>query len=257
MPKISVLVSARKNSKFLAKFLFGLAQNTTYPQSIEVLIMLNEHDTWNAELAKYCDQGRWPFKVWCQYEDLQLGRAGLHEYFNLLYTQATGQWIIYFCDDHFVTMDGWDKYVQEIIAGDATVETETGPALKHPHGFLDHTEPWCIVPKFDNAGAMNQILSRGYCETLGGLVGRHGWIDSYINDVNAAAFGSHPKRVLLMDQEMIHDFTHDQPNPMDNAHQQSVVSEAGKLLPKHGSEVYKHRVQVDAEKLRLAVERLA
>jgi hypothetical protein len=265
-PKISVLVAARKNSKYLAKFLLGYFGRTHDFSNTEILVMLNEHDTWNNDLVQYFD---WHDHVVRQHyvkffrENLELGRAGLHEYFNELYKHATGDWIVYFCEDHFIIMDGWDDYLRQLIMG--TLELP-GPSdqpvqLKNDQGPLDPKKIWCIVPKFDNAGAMNQVLSRGYCEAIGG-VGHHGWIDSYINDLNLETFGElsirrHDRnrdRVLLVDDEMVHDFTHDQPNPMSDAHMQSISGNKGKQLPKYGDEVVKHRIRVDSEKLKLAIE---
>lgn len=237
-PKISVLIAARKNSKYLAKFLIGLFENTSLelmePGGFEVLVMLNAGDTWNQDIKEYFIRRE---NVYFFSEDYQLGRAGLHEYFNDLAKHATGEWLIYFCEDHYIPPPPrlfWDQYFLSRIA----------------EKKMDYREPYVIVPKFDNAGAMNHMVSRGFYETIGNVIGRHGWIDSYINDVTAMAWGRSSPRLVRMDTETFHDFTHDKPNPMDDAHLQSVISEKAKDLPKHGDEVYKHRVAVDAEKLK-------
>lgn len=250
-PRLSVLISARKNSKYLGKFLFGYFANTSRPDHAEVLVMLNQGDTWNAELVQLFSAP--PYNVQFFYEDYQLGRAGLHIYFNDLYKQSRGDWLIYFCEDHFITKPGWDQYIYDMVAGEVKVQTEMGAVLKHEFGMLNPAEPWCIVPKFDNAGAMNQILSRGYCEAIGDVIGRHGWIDSYINDLNTRAWGAHPQRVLRLDAPIFHDFTHDHPNPMDDAHLQSVVGPAAGELPKHNSTEYWAIVEADVNKLKGAV----
>lgn len=241
-PKISVLVSARKNSKYLAKFLFGYFANSAHPEDMEILVCMNLNDTWNAELVTYFETS--PLKVKFFYEDLQLGRAGLHEYLNIIAQQATGDWLIYFCEDHFINARAndihaltWDEYF-----------------LARIHSLqLDPTGVYCIVPKFDNAGAMNHMISRGYYNALGGYVGYHGWIDSYLNDVNKSAFGDYSDRVIRMDNETFHDFTHDQPNPMDDAHMQSVIGEAAAQIPKHGSEEYRALVADGARKIKQSI----
>lgn len=235
-PKISVLVSARKNSKYLAKFLMGYFENTAKPEDLEILVCMNAGDTWNDELVRtYKD------RVTFIREDMQLGRAGLHEYFNLLAESAMGDWLIYFCEDHFIPepmfKDGrpqyWDMYFRQMLKDN------------------DPEQVWIGVPKFDNCGSMNHIVSRGYYNALGGVVGRHGWIDSYINDMLAKI----PKwRVILFDDETFHDFTHDHPNPMDDAHHQGVVSDAGKNLPKHGGGEYLSMVDIDADNLIKALQ---
>jgi hypothetical protein len=247
-PKISVLISARKDSKYLAKFLFGLFENTSAGSQqngdIEVLVMLNEHDTWNRELVSYFE-GRSDIRFY--YEDLHLGRHGLHKYFNLLAVYATGEWLIYFCEDHFITAPvngsetwpAWDQYFLKEIKDRK----------------LDYRDIYCIIPKFDNVGAMNQMLSRGYYEAIGSVMGRHGWIDSYINDLNGMAFTKHTDRIVRMDHETFHDFTHDIPSPMDQTSTQDPeVLENTKDLPKHRDSRYEQMLIADADKLRKVLE---
>jgi hypothetical protein len=229
--KISVLISARRNSKYLAKFLFGLFDRTYSLDNIEVLVMLNEHDTWNDELVRHFSDMP---NVWFFRENMRLGRAGLHEYFNELAKHAAGDWLIYFCEDHFITIDNWDKYIFDHVE-----------KLE-----LDPLKVWCLIPKFDNCGAMNQIISRGYYEALGKKVGRHGWIDSYLNDVNVAI----PERVVKFDDEMFHDFTHDQPSPMSEAHCQSVSTSRGKDLPAYTADIVKAKINEDQAKLRKVID---
>jgi hypothetical protein len=232
-PKISVLVAARKDSKYLAKFLFGYFERTDDTTNTEILVMLNKHDTWNAELVKQFD-GRVRFF----YEDYRLGRSGLHIYFNDLLKHATGDWIVYFCEDHFIIYDGWDNRIRsEVIKRNAD-----------PH------KAYVIVPVFDNAGAMNHIVSRGFVDTLGGL-GKHGWIDSYINGVMHRLFKDLPNERLIknIDDPLFHDFTHDHPNPMDAGANQSPVNEDGKKLPKFDTDEVRELVQQDADKLKNAI----
>lgn len=244
-PEITVLIAVRKNSKYLAKFLFGLFENTSAALQqrlgMEVLVMMNEHDTWNRELVSYFE-GRSDIRFY--YEDLQLGRGGLHRYFNELVPRAQGKWIVYFCEDHFVTMPNWDRYVLAYINGEKQSGDSAGKRFP-----LDPREPWVLVPKFDNCGAMNHIVSRGFIAALDGVLGNHGWIDSYINDLMA----EFPERRIRMDDEMFHDFTHDRPSPMDDAHLQSVVSAEGKKLPKYEDPAVRHLIAADQDRLRLVI----
>lgn len=231
-PSISVLVSARKNSKYLAKFLFGYFERTADNDHTEILVMLNEHDTWNRDLVDfYKDSGH---RVRFFYENERLGRAGLHVYFNTLLKSAGGEWVIYFCEDHFIVMDSWDSYVRAYI-------------LRHD---LDPRKVWCLIPKFDNVGAMNQILSRGYINAIGD-VGKHGWIDSYINDLNGTLPGN---RVLRFDHEMFHDFTHDKPTPMSDEHCKGETGR-GKLLPPYKSDEVRKLIAEDSKRIHAAMEK--
>lgn len=253
--KISVLIAARKDSKYLAKFLFGLLENTADLDSIEVLVMVNAHDTWNEELIHYFSDFQHSLNIQFFYENDGLGRGGLHEYFNNLYKHATGDWVVYFCEDHFINVWGWDLYVSRVIDGrQRGITSSLGSRERDP---LDPGKPWVIVPKFDNAGAMNHILSRGFIEAIGAL-GKHGWIDSYINDLCIEAFGDDPTKlkssahdiVIKLDDEIFHDFTHDLPNPLDPVHNKTELSGRGLKLPKYGDPRVTKQIAEDAKKLR-------
>lgn len=252
-PKISVLVSARKNSKYLAKFLNGYLRNTLKPDDIELLIMINAQDSWNEDLEDIFTSQK-QYNIQFFHEDLRLGRAGLHIYFNTLYKNAKGDWIIYFCEDHYIVTQGWDVQLRELIAGRLAAEAAEGqpPVLQHQNGVLDPAKIWCIVPKFDNAGPMNHMLSRGMIETMGGKLSEHGNLDSYLNDI----CGRLPRdRRILMDSPLFHDFTHDSPSPMSDAHQQSVISEKGKQMPRYEDPIIGAAVDADVDALRAAIER--
>lgn len=258
-PTISVLVSARKNSKYLAKFLFGYFNNTKDLTNTELLVIFNANDEWNLDLIQFYQNHYKPAQIKFLPENLKLGRGGLHEYFNKLYKYSKNQWIIYFCEDHYIFYDGWDDYVRQIITGGSR-------SMQHKTDGrqLNYQEPYCIIPKFDNVGAMNQILSRGYVEALGGVLGRHGWIDSYINDVNHEAFGVEADRpnnkagdrVIKMDDETFHDFTHDAPDPLDPINNITELSADAKAMPKYYEHSVRTLVLEDAKKIRKALDEL-
>src|SRR3989304_1199901 len=103
--KLSIIISVRKNSKFITKLLFSILAKTYAMENIEVLCLLNKHDTWNADLPKVLPM----FKYF--YEDLKMGRAGLHKYFGELLPHTTGDWVLYLCDDHDIVMNHYDRYL--------------------------------------------------------------------------------------------------------------------------------------------------
>lgn len=243
MNKIAVLISSRKNSKYLAKFLFGLFKNTNDIGQIDVLVMMNAGDTWNQELVEHFELA--PYNVRFFTEDYQLGRHGLHVYYNDLIKQTRADWLIYFCDDHFVTEEDWDIYVRACIAGN--VRSGDSMAKEYP---LNPAEPWVLVPKFDNCGAMNHLVSRGFINALGGVIGNHGWIDSYINDL----MRPFPDRVIRMDDVLFHDFTHDVPTPMDEANTVAPISDLAKKLPEYGGGRYERLIVEDRQKIKNVVE---
>lgn len=246
--KISVLVSARKNSKYLAKFLHGLMARTAEFSNIEVLVMLNEHDTWNLDLVENY-QGFFHFYS----EDYQLGRAGLHVYFNDLYKHCTGDWVIYFCEDHYINAQDWDLRLRAIIEGTGLAEHVDGQpdTLQHQNGRLDPSKVWCIIPKFDNAGSMNHMLSRGFIEAIDGRLSEHGNLDSYINDVIKWI----PReRRISMDEPLFHDFTHDQPSPMSDAHLQAASTPEAIMMPLYDSPAIAKCLKRDIAAVRKYIE---
>jgi hypothetical protein len=231
-PTFSILVSSRKDSKYLAKFLFSYLQNTALTKDCEVLVMCSKQDTWNRELMAYFEKHE---GIRFFVEDWGLGRAGLHKYFNHLAKEARGHWIVYFCDDHNIVMPSWDRYILEEIRSKE----------------LNHNQINVIVPKFDNVGTMNHILSWAWLQFLGQEVGRHGWIDSYINGV---LHGLPKDRVHLLDEATFHDFTHDVPTPMQDAQASVPIPAAGLELPPFESQAVHKLIEKDVAMLNAAIE---
>jgi hypothetical protein len=158
--KLSIIISVRKNSKFITKLLFSILVKTYSMENIEVLCLLNKHDTWNADLPKVLPM----FKYF--YEDLKMGRAGLHKYFEELLPHTTGDWVLYLCDDHDIVMNQYDRYLLGFIQFHA----------------LDSKKIFQIIPRCTNTGSVIHILSRGWIATTG-HIGAHANVDSYLNDV--------------------------------------------------------------------------
>lgn len=229
-PKISVLLSSRKNSKFLSKFLFNYLEYTNDLASAELLVMYSGQDTWNTELIKHFQSKTYPFMRFYS-ENYGLGRSGLHQYFNELAARARGDWLIYFCDDHCIVRKGWDTYLYKVIE----------------ENKIDPNKVNMIVPKWDNVGAMNQILSRAWFETLRNI-GRFGNIDSYNNFV---AEKIDQDRVRNLDEAFFHDFTHD-PEILTAAH--SKLDGENPLPEEWGSVEIQNRIIEDGARLQMAIE---
>ena len=223
-PHISVLIASRKNSKFLAKLLFSLLNYST-SDSIEVLCMYSAEDTWNKELIQF-------FSVYEDFsfypESYGFGRAGLHLYFNELATHARGHWLIYFCDDHAVIYDGWDSYLLQ------SIEEKN----------VDYKKIYTISPRFDNTGAVNHVISRGYYDHMGSL-GQYGNIDSYLNFVGEAL----PEdRHFYTDRALFHDFTVD--TDVLSIEQTIVTAKSDKIFPGWDSVEIQNMIKQDQEKIR-------
>lgn len=225
------MVSARRDSKYLANFITGFLTHRADKKTM-LYVMVNKNDTWNADLIDWFDETN---GIRFFGEDYGYGRAGLHIYFNKLYHYTHDpDWLIYFCEDHQFILPGWDKVVLDKIK-----ELE-----------LDPEKPYCLIPKFDNVGAMNQILSRGYIKALGGVLGYHGNIDSYINDVNRSLGGLvERKAVIRFDEEMFHDYTHDKPIPVENPVYPAPNADK---LPKYNDHRVLEQIAKDSKKIKEA-----
>lgn len=234
--KISVLLASRKNSKFLSKFIFNFLQNTHYfsqnPEihlsSVELLVMCSEQDTWNRSLIEYVKEipniSFFP-------ENYRLGRSGLHIYYNELLQHATGDWIIYFCDDHCITVNGWDRYLLGYIEDKG----------------IDHNKIYQIVPGWENAGSMNQMLSRGWVNALGNI-GRFGNIDSYNNFVAERILKDRTHRPS---EPLFYDFTHD---PKVMTPEDNIVEGYSPLTESWESPEVQNRIIEDGKKLMEAID---
>ncbi len=225
-PKITVLVAARKDSKYLAKFLHNYANKTIEDGSIELLVMMSAQDTWNKEIVTdFMDRGVRFFE-----ENKGWGRNGLHLYYEMMMPFANGDWVIYFCEDHNIVQYGWNKIIEQVISGRK----------------LDASSPYVLVPGWDNTGSMNHVLSRGYIDAVG--ISHHGNLDSYINHVSPMIPGNHivPLPVLF------HDFTHDG-DLMDPENSRVKLSEEGMALPAWDSPEVRGWIQKDADKLNVVI----
>lgn len=181
--RISVLCASRPNSSYLANFIMGYFNTMKDTGNIELLVMLNKHDKWNKHVVKYFD-GRVKFF----YEDSPHGRFDLHTYYTELLKHANGDWIMLACEDWDFLMDGWDNYIREVASSKGA----------------DSSKVWGMVPRFSNVGSVCQIMSRGYVNAVGGVLGHHYAIDSWINTV----FGTMEERMVHFEKDMFIDYTH-------------------------------------------------
>lgn len=223
-PQLSVLIASRKNSKFLNKLLFSILTNST-SDSIEVLCMYSSEDTWNKELIQF-------FSAFDDFsfhpESYGYGRQGLHVYFNELASHSQGNWLIYFCDDHSIIADGWDTYLLQ------SIEEKN----------IDYKKIYTISPSFDNTGAVNHVISRGYYNHMGDI-GKYGNIDSYLNFVGEAL----PQdRHFYTERPLFHDYTVDT-NVLSTEHTE-LVSKSKKIFPGWDSVEVQNMIREDQDKIR-------
>ena len=231
---ISLLISARRNSKFLSKLLNSIEAKTNNPSQVEVLVMNHLTDTWNSDLIDNWYKKEFNFSR--DRENYGLGRYGLHMYFNHLAKRATGDWLMYLCDDHDIIMQGWDAYILNHVA------------LRN----LYHKDPYVLVPRFDNTGSVNHILSRGMYEALGEM-GSHSHIDSYLNDLFDKS--DLPDNVIhqLSEKPMLTDYTVDS-SIMTDSHTYVPYKDGFQPMV-HRSDEYNKLIQIKSLELKNALQK--
>lgn len=228
---LSLLVSARKNSKFLSKLIFSYLSKTKNLDQTEMLIMISEEDTWNTDLLKFVT-GIYGDRIRVFREHYGMGRNGLHRYFNELAAKSTGDWLWYFCDDHDIIMQDYDWFIKSLV----------DLHQMNPHKIYQ------IIPRCQNSGSIAHILSRGWFDVAGDL-GKHGNIDSYINYVS---FWLPEHRIFRPDDYVIIDYTVD-PTIMTPEHNKAWINTS--LIYHYGaSDVVQKWAKEDGERLAKAIE---
>lgn len=155
---ISLLLTARENSKYLAKFIATFLVNTKDFNNVELLIFLPATDTWNKEIIELAGD-----RIKVVPDHTELGRGASHIFYEEVAKEAKGDWLWYLCDDHYLFKD-YDEYITNYI---------------NEH-HLDPNKINVVVPAVENSGRISHIFSRKYYETIG--FGKHGNVDSYHND---------------------------------------------------------------------------
>ncbi|MBU2051330.1 MAG: glycosyltransferase family 2 protein [Gammaproteobacteria bacterium] len=183
---ISVLCASRKDSKHLAQFVSKFLTMTK--GDVELLVMVNKHDTWNKAFIELTKD-----RVKYFYEDYGYGREGLHIYFNDLLKHARGDWILYMCEDHTFIKNGWDELVREFIKKRGLVPTKIE----------------IVVPRFEGTGAVAHMVSRAFVD-VAGRMGGYGNIDSWFGMLHA---NMSEGRFHPMDEAIFYDYTIDKDTP--------------------------------------------
>lgn len=160
---ISLIVTCRENSKYLAKFMMAFLEHTRYYDQVELLVFIPPTDTWNQELLDYFTEA-FPNHIKRIDDNTNMGRGNSNIFYNEAAKEATGDWLWYLCDDHYL-LDGYDKYISDYIK-DLNI---------------DPTKVNVIAPACSNSGRVSHILSRKTFELVG--FGQHGNVDSYINEM--------------------------------------------------------------------------
>lgn len=162
---ISLLIASRRNDKFLAKLMMSILVKTKSLENVEILIMANGADEWNRDLFSYLKKLRQP-KITIEFEQINLGRYGLDQYFNKLAELSTGDWLWYLCSDHDIIYHGYDEFLLADFK-------ERG---------MSPTQAWIVTPGMKDVGPISHIISRGWYNIAGRVAGQC-FADSWCGDV--------------------------------------------------------------------------
>ncbi len=225
--KISVLLLARKRSRFLSHFLFNYFSTTANVTNTELLVMATEGDEWNKDLFKFFEQ----FPVRFFFENRKLGKNGRHILFNELLKIASGDWILTVSDDHIFTIPDWDESIRTFVESQG----------------IDHDQVFVLLPRHNNAGEISHILSRRWVDTVG-RIAECGAVDSWINEV---CIGLPPARIRRTFDVLMSDLGQNY-EWVDDCGQQD--TSRGDILPRFGMEEVSQQIDIDRQKLITAIK---
>lgn len=108
---ISVLLPSRGRAAELMASIDNILGTADDPGQVEILIAADSDDAETLALPSAWDYKPERVSMWCAPE--RFGYARLHEYFNFLAGEATGDWLMMWNDDAEMITRGWDS----VIAG--------------------------------------------------------------------------------------------------------------------------------------------
>ena len=110
-PKISILLPTRKRTEAVIKSVGSLLSTAKDPSQIEILVAYDDDDD---ESKEFFSTTWHPFVEQCStttkvFESERHGYLRLYKYVNMLGTQASGDWIMFWNDDALMLTDNWDE----------------------------------------------------------------------------------------------------------------------------------------------------
>lgn len=182
--KLSLLCPSRENSSFLSHFVSNFLFTRTR-SDVELLVMMDERDTWNRGFVACTEQKVRYFK-----DGSGKGRWGLNEYYNKLLAETSADWVMLVCDDFEFILDKWDEY---LISG-----------LEADHKW-DPSRVYACCPRVRIIGSVCHVISRGYINAIGGVLSHHWAVDSWMNQVLEKL---PPDRIWNTPVEVFDDYSH-------------------------------------------------
>jgi hypothetical protein len=227
---ISLLITSRKNDKFIGKLAMSILTKTHNMDNIEVLLMASQQDEWNKDLFGYL-QLHHNFKIFT--EDYGYGHWGLYQYFNELAKEASGDYLWYLCSDHDIVCENYDTILLNYFK-----EKNISP-----------DEVWAVTPGFKDCGPVSHIITRKFYE-ITGRIAQSNKVDSWYNDLIYRI--PENRRPVMSGVQIMTDYTpkfNDILSPDDMIGE---MSKPGKML-ENGSKEYWQAIEKDAQKLNNAI----
>jgi len=223
---ISLLITSRKNDKFIGKLAMSILTKTYNMDNIEVLLMASSQDQWNRELFGYL-QLHHNFKVFT--EDYGYGHWGLYQYFNELAKESKGDYLWYLCSDHDIILDNYDTWLLDYFK-------EKG---------IKSDEVWAVTPGFKNVGPISHIITRKFYETTG-RIAQSNKVDSWYNDLIYRIPES--RRPVISGTQIMTDYT-PRFNEILSPDDMLIESRKPDSMLENGSDEYWKEIENDAKKL--------
>lgn len=105
---VSVLLPSRRRPVLLGGSVTSLATTAAHPERVEVLVAADPDDPGTQGFALPA-----PLAGYVLTAPRRWGRGWVHEYYNWLAAQATGDWLLIFNDDAVMETPGWDSIISE------------------------------------------------------------------------------------------------------------------------------------------------
>jgi hypothetical protein len=163
---ISVLLPTRGRKSQLTYSVDTLMSNAADPDQVEILCAIDPDDEDTALRCKTLAEFYAPsFTAWTAPE--RFGYQRIHEYYNFLASEATGEWLMLWNDDAVMETKGWDTIVGQSCAG----------VVKNKVLFMD-----AIYPCLGQRGNILPIWPRAWYQSLG-YVSRSPNVDVWISEL--------------------------------------------------------------------------
>lgn len=151
MKKISVLLATRDRPELLEKSIDSLLLNVSDSENVEILLGIDNDDE---KTLEFVQTDAFQNKMQDEYNvDVQavlfdrMGYKNLHQYMNMLWGQANGEWLMLWNDDAVMETKDWDLEIGKFDDDFALLKFNQ----------TNHTHPYALFP----------VIPTDWCRLIG------------------------------------------------------------------------------------------